>query len=245
METQERHFKYGELFSPEDKTAAFDMVAEQFYERNFGRMTKSDFETLMFNLYIERCMKTGKCYDDYTLSKELGITQSRVRSLKVKAELQYPSKEFKWENRFVERIPFARYDKGLVKVHIPDVNVLMELRNYIEQRGWYDEYQLNPKLFQCKLDVFVELCNSFEDTSAIELEENVKKKLKKLQRECEGENEQSALNRIISGDIKGGLKELAVTAGKDIFIDALGLIPFGGLAGTAFKYLTKVIEKAL
>jgi len=37
------------------------------------------------------------------------------------------------------------FNKRKVKVMIPEITVMMELRHFIEQNGWYDEYQLNPK----------------------------------------------------------------------------------------------------
>ena len=43
--------KYNELF-PDEKSKAevFDKIAEHFYRKNFGTMSKTDMETLMFSL---------------------------------------------------------------------------------------------------------------------------------------------------------------------------------------------------
>ena len=42
------------LFSKDDKAKAFDEIAKKFYLSNFGSTAKSDIETLMFSIYIER-----------------------------------------------------------------------------------------------------------------------------------------------------------------------------------------------
>lgn len=86
---------YYELF-PDDhtKAAAFDRLAQHFYDANFGTMDKADIEVFMFSEYIERILANEDCsfrdYSDYALSKWLGIPQSRVVNLKVKKQLKYP-----------------------------------------------------------------------------------------------------------------------------------------------------------
>ena len=87
--------KYDELFATEaDKAAAFDEIARRFYFANFATMSKSDFETLLFSLYLEQILNCSEnnydAYSDYTLSKVLGVPQSRISTLKVRKELQYP-----------------------------------------------------------------------------------------------------------------------------------------------------------
>lgn len=90
--------KYEELFSLEDKAKAFDMLAQNYYFGNFGTMQKSDFDLLMFSIYLERILEKSEdeieTFSDYELSKLLGITQSRVSTLKVKKQLRYPYKKF-------------------------------------------------------------------------------------------------------------------------------------------------------
>lgn len=61
-------------------------------------MQKTYFETLLFSLYLDHILDISEddmnTYSDYTLSKYLGITQSKVSNLKVKKELQYPYAKF-------------------------------------------------------------------------------------------------------------------------------------------------------
>lgn len=48
MKNTEKLKRYHELFSDDAKAEAFDQLADVFYAGNFGTMSKSDIETLMF-----------------------------------------------------------------------------------------------------------------------------------------------------------------------------------------------------
>ena len=74
-------------FNEEEKIRLFNKIEEHYFRRNFGSMSKTDLETLLFSEYIESCINNNKPYDDYSLSKELGVTQARIRSLKERKEL--------------------------------------------------------------------------------------------------------------------------------------------------------------
>ena len=121
---------YEQLFSndagEEDlagKAKAFDQIAEKYYFGNFGSVGKSDLDVLMFSIYIERILNKSQdnfsTYSDYTLSKQLGITQTRISNLKVKKELQYPYEDFNWRKRLADISQNAIYDEGRIKLHIP------------------------------------------------------------------------------------------------------------------------------
>lgn len=154
--------KYQELFSDEkSKAKAFDLIAQNYYFGNFGTMQKSDFDVLMFSIYLERILEQSEedmnAYSDYELSKLLGITQSRVSRLKVKKQLKYPYTGFDWKRSFQRVSKNARYENGKIKIHIPDKNLFLELQNAIEKEGGYVEIQLNSKLLQVSPEYFVDL----------------------------------------------------------------------------------------
>lgn len=154
--------KYQELFSDEkSKAKAFDLIAQNYYFGNFGTMQKSDFDVLMFSIYLERILEQSEedmnAYSDYELSKLLGITQSRVSTLKVKKQLKYPYTGFDWKRSFQRVSKNARYENGKIKIHIPDKNLFLELQNAIEKEGGYVEIQLNSKLLQVSPEYFVDL----------------------------------------------------------------------------------------
>ena len=225
-------------FSPEEKIEIFNKIEQHYFARNFGSMTKADFETLLFSEYIEHCIKNKLPFDDYSLSKQLGITQSRVRSLKERKELKYPYKDFTWQNAFAESVKNAKVDENdhYVKMIIQDINVMHEIRNFIEINGWYDECSLNKKLLRIPLDCFVEICynsETFDDVFSGE----AKKTIKKISKA-----EDSAVQNFLKDFSKDGLKSFLMSASKEVISEVLKLLPFGGVAKTAFDFLLKSIE---
>ena len=112
--------RYNELF-PDDatKAKAFDEIAKQYYLCNFGTMQKADIDVLLFSLYIDQILakteQNMETYNDYTLSKYLGITQSRISTLKVKKELKYPYPGFDWRESFKHVLDKAQYENGKIK----------------------------------------------------------------------------------------------------------------------------------
>ena len=225
-------------FSPEEKCAIFDKIAECYFERNFGSMSKTDFETLLFSEYLNQCMKYGYPQDDYSLSKKLGITQSRIRSLKERKELKYPYIEAKWQEAFAEAVKNAKCDENdhYVKMIIQDINVMHEVRNFIESAGWYDECSLNKKLLRIPLDCFTEIClhgSTFDEVFTMEAKENIKKLSVK---------EEHAVKNFLEDFSKEGLKAFMMSASKEIMLSVLQTLPFGGVAKVGFKSLIKIIE---
>lgn len=123
---------YKHLFPTESvKAEAFDKIAELFYNCNFGSTTKMNIETLMFSIYLERILdekgpENFNAYSDYTLSKALCITQSRVSSLKIRKELLYPYIGFEWKKSFELLSKKAIFEDGKIKLYIPDKNLFLK-----------------------------------------------------------------------------------------------------------------------
>ena len=183
-----RTFKYDELFNnQEDKAKAFDLIAERYYKGNFGQMQKSDFETLLFSIYIEQILKTSEndmnTYSDYNLSKELGITQPKVSNLKVKKQLQYPYERFNWRESFMRICENAIYENGKIVLNIPDKNLFIEIQNWVEENKGYIDIQLNSKVLKIAPEYYIDLVLSIideEDARKIknELLHKIQQKLK-------------------------------------------------------------------
>ena len=223
-------------FSNEEKQACFDKISELYFCKNFGSTSKADLEVLLFSEYIGHCISAGEPYDDYTLSKQLGITQSRVRTLKERKELKYPCKGFDWRTSFSDSVKNAKYDEAdhYVKILIQDVNVLNEARHFIEEKGWYDECSLNKKLLRFPLDCFVEIClddMTLADTFSVEAKENINAIAES----------NSDIHAFLSDFSKEGFKTFLMNASKQAILSVISLLPFGGLAKTAFSFLETVI----
>ena len=225
-------------FSPEEKCAIFDKIAKCYFKRNFGSMSKTDFETLLFSEYIEQCRKYGYPQDDYSLSKKLGITQNRIRSLKERKELKYPYVEEKWQEAFAEAVKNAKIDDHdhYVKMIIQDINVMHEVRNFIENAGWYDECSLNKKLLRIPLDCFTEIClqgSSFDEIFTPEAKANINRLAVK---------DEHTVKNFLEDFSREGLKAFMMSASKKIMLEVLPILPFGGIAKVAFEALGKIIE---
>lgn len=223
------------MFSDSEKIAIFDKIGEMFYKQNFGSISKSDFELLLFSEYLDNHIKNDDLYDDYTISKELGITQSRVRSLKERKELKYPYVN-NWKEIFAVSVKNAKYDADdhHVKMIIQDVNVMNEIRHMIEEKGWYDECSLNKKLLNIPLDCFVEICVDDESVSNL-FSPETKKKISKI--------EDAKVSDFLGDFSKEGLKSFLMNATETTISSVLDILPFGGIAKTAFGLLGKIIKK--
>lgn len=226
-------------FTKDEKIATFEKIANLYFNKNFGTISKSDFETLLFSEYLEHRLRNKEPFDDYTLSKELGITQSRIRSLKERKELKYPYENYTWKNAFADSVKHAKFDENdhYVKFIIQDINVMNEVRHYIEEKGWYDECSLNRKLLRIPLDCFVEIC--LEDTSVVDLfTAETKRKVKKIA------SSDNALLELIQDFSKEGFKAFVMSAGKEAILSVLPCFPFSGLAKVAFESLRGAIKGA-
>ena len=83
-----------------EKAKMFDEITAHYYNHNFGSFSKSDIDLLMFKFFLEKEIENNVNGDnlldynsvsDYEISKKLGITQQRVRTLKIKKQLIYPT----------------------------------------------------------------------------------------------------------------------------------------------------------
>ena len=183
---------YRHLFPTEAvKAEAFDKIAELFYNCNFGSTSKADIETLMFSIFIERILKEDgpenfKSYSDYTLSKELCITQARVSNLKVRKELVYPYEDFSWKKSFQIVSKKATFENGRIKIYIPGKNLFLEIKNAIEEAGGFVEIQLTSNLLQVNLSNFLDLILAIDDeTSRSELKKRIIKKIQNSKRDIQ------------------------------------------------------------
>lgn len=179
--------KYVE-FTNEDKIKFFDELSARFYNANFGTLSKSEFELMMFRFYFEKMISKNTFEDktidysncsDYKISKDLGITQQRVKNLKIKSHLAHPIKEFDWKKALAKLTENARYDNitNRITLNIPDPNLLLEIQNFIEENGAYVEKQLNGKVLQLRAEYYIDLIVALEPE---EKRKEITKSLKKL-----------------------------------------------------------------
>ena len=225
--------QYNKLFpDAETKAKAFDMIAEEVYFCNFGRMSKSDMETLLFSLYIDRILDSAEAdfsaYSDYTLSKYLGITQSKVSNLKVKKELLYPYEKFDWRTSFKRVVEKARYEEGKIVINIPDRNLYLEIKNAVEVSGGYVDVSLNQSLLKVSPDYFIDLMLAVSDENDREtIRANLKKQIKSKNFDKEYLEKMSFGEYIKKNGKELGIEFLIEVIGKSI--PGIGPIVSGSL----------------
>ena len=136
-------------FSDNEKIRAFDRMAVCFLNNNFGSVSKSDLELIFFSILMEHLQVNNLSTDDYFISNILGITQQRVRNLKIKNQLrnQYA---YDWKAELVHLARTARYsdDERYIIISLDNPILMIELQHFIEINGGMVDYSLNPKLLK-------------------------------------------------------------------------------------------------
>lgn len=146
-------------FTTEEKEALFDKLASRCYRQNFGMLTKNEIEMLFFSALLDHCRTENISISDYEISELLGITQQRVRNLKVKEHLQYGSK-LNWKKELASQAamyPHFSADGTNITLSFEDPNVLIEVQHFIEQHGSFVDYSFNPKLLKMPVRDFASL----------------------------------------------------------------------------------------
>ncbi len=212
-------------------------IQEKCLERNFGTLSKSEFDLLVFHYYLlDKQAQVGSRYvTDYEIGSDLGLTIQRVRSLREREALKWPSKEEgKWKENFLECLKFARYDEksDAVKIPVPDVNLLKEVRNFIETAGLIDDYQLNPKVFQCNLDALIAMCLDFKSGS----DDNLCGRILDELRDCKDRNVARAVDAQ-EQPIRSLIKKAAIIGAQE----TIASIPYIGSASK--EIVGKFLEK--
>ena len=212
-------------------------IKKQCLDRNFGTLSKSEFDLLVFQYYLlEKQVNAGGEYvSDYDIGRDLGLTIQRVRSLRERDALKWPPKEEgRWKERFLDCLKFAHYDEksGAVKIPVPDVNVIKEVRNFIEAAGLIDDYQLNPKVFQCNLDALVAICLDLKSDS----DDNMCRKILDELRDSKDGNVARAV-KAREQPIRSLIKQAAITGAQE----TIASIPYIGRASK--EIVAKFLEK--
>ena len=244
MNYQTSREQYSLLFPTDhEKAAAFDQIAEQYYMCNFGSMSKADFDVLMFSIYLDQILDKSEAdmnsYSDYKLSKLLGITQSRISSLKVKKELKYPYAGFDWKQSFLRLSENARFENGKIKINIPDKNLYIEIKNFIESNGGFVETQLSPSLLQISPEYYLDLMYEMvDDADKPKIREAMEYELNKWKVDTSDFGEQQKSFGSL-------LKESAVENTPDLICELLNIIGGPLLSSLAKPAIKPAITTAI
>ena len=136
----------------------------ELFTNRFGSFNKSDYEVLMFTAYLDSLDENE--INDYEISIDLGITESKVRNLRIKSQLQYP-REIKWEEKLASAIEKGTYDpvQKQVTITIEDPSVRNRIRYEVESRFGTVNLSLNSKQLVLPVESFLILAACAEKDS--------------------------------------------------------------------------------
>ena len=167
----------------------------QLFTNRFASFNKADYEVLMFTVFLD-CLEGDT--RDYDISIALGIPESKVRTLRVKSQLQYP-REIRWEEKLVTAIEHGSYDPitKMITISIEDPSVRNRIRYEVESKYGTVNLSLNNKQLILPVESFLILAAcAEEDTGA-----TIKKLNKELKKSKIGEIEKGNLKSRFLKDV--------------------------------------------
>lgn len=201
---------YNSIFDTDQKKArAFDEIAELYYKKNFGTASKSEIDLRMFCIFMKNAEETlgnrlteaekFAALTDHKIAKTLGITPSRVNSLKLKKRLSYDAgNEQDWKNYLRELIitqNAIKLENEDIVISISDRFIYNEISDLLEEKHQVANTSFNPKILSFSVSNFYRLCElCLTDEELEELNKNLEKALK-----SNNANNKDTLDKIQQG----------------------------------------------
>lgn len=201
------------------ESITIEEIIQSYLKRGFGSMNKNDFEVWIFNEWRKL---QDKNLSDYAISKELKISETKVKRLRYEADLKYSSDndDDKLQEHFFELLKTAKYKKENSKLQFVIKDKL--LRGYIsdclEKDGRFMDSSFNANMVSIYVDDFSFLLEQFKeviDTDKIikeaekkaesyhdfpvKFSDIIKEKLKDLGKEYVGELTTESICNFIKG----------------------------------------------
>ena len=127
---------------PIDKEKLNSRIEEaRLFTNRFGSFSKSDYEVLMFTVYLD---SLSKPIYDFEISRDLGITEQKVRNLRVKSQLMYP-REINWVDQIKQAIEHGTCHDGMITITLEDPSVRNLLKHKVESKSVPVHLSLNNK----------------------------------------------------------------------------------------------------
>lgn len=136
-----------------DSNSLTRMQEANLFTRRFGSFSKTDYEVLMFTIFLDSLPTPLR---DYDISIALGITESKVRNLRVKSQLMYP-RELEWTKELANSIDHGYYDRvtGQITVTFEDPSIQNLIKNKIEVNFGTVGRTLNSKQLVLPIESFL------------------------------------------------------------------------------------------
>lgn len=123
----------------------------QLFTTRFASFSKADYEVLMFTVYLDSLTSSAR---DYEISRDLGITEQKVRSLRVKSQLLYP-REINWVEQMRQALVDGSYDDGMITITLEDPSVRNRIRYEVESKSGAVNLSLNSKQLVLPVESFL------------------------------------------------------------------------------------------
>ena len=125
----------------------------QLFTTRFASFSKSDYEVLMFTVYLDSLQEPVY---DFKISTALGITEEKVRKLRVKSQLMYP-REIDWVEQMEQALENGSYNNGVITITLEDPSVRNRIRYEIESKFGVVNLSLNSKQLILPVESFLVL----------------------------------------------------------------------------------------
>lgn len=152
------------------------MQEADLFTQRFGSFSKTDYEVLMFTIFLDSLPTPLR---DYDISIALGITESKVRNLRVKSQLMYP-KNLEWTDELIKSIEHGYYDRvtGQITVTFEDPSIQNLMKNKIEESFGTVGRTLNSKQLVLPIESFL-LLAAFAEQNEDDILSELNKQLAK------------------------------------------------------------------
>lgn len=128
-------------------------VINQYIDRGFGSMTKNDFEVWIFHYLLQSQLK-GK--DNYDISVELRIPESKVKRLRYESELKYGNPHN--TNKYIEAFEalltksILKEDGSCVQFVVEDLQLRKYLDSTLKKGGRFSNTSFNKEIVSIDID---------------------------------------------------------------------------------------------
>ncbi|HWU35409.1 MAG TPA: hypothetical protein VN023_09260 [Methylovorus sp.] len=178
--------------TPQEKIAFADDFLALYLSMGFGSLPKREIDLFVFHSLTKAAEHRGK--SNYELANTFGISESRIKSLKLNSALRHQDiNPHAILARVVERLiasqQFAELSEGKIDISLEDPLERRELENFLKTRGHHAEYTLNREVLRISPARLLELIVEHAERAGSEFDEIIRSQIK----------DQAISSRILAG----------------------------------------------
>lgn len=207
----------------------FVLDFEKYYlERGFGTMNKNDFEVLFFYLLQTYGDLSNK--SNFSLAKELEISEAKVKRLSYEADLKYKKEnENELRGRFLSLLGKAKLqkDKTSIKFVVEDKFLRSSIYEDLKSDGYFLDYSFNSELVAIQKDALIKLLDKYySEEQKKEIVEEYKR-IKKITKTSDKSFFLIAMNSLFDAVVQKGVDD--VNFGQLLGLLSKGVAGIGGI----------------